>query len=227
MNIYRFDDEDEIFLAEIDAKADRRPMKPCTLNPDHPNILLGEEKPLPIVLPSIDVPDVFWTWGSSCVVTERVADLLRASSLTGFDFAPVRITRVKGRSIDYSKLPKLWELKITGWGGMASKESGILLIEARCPECGYSDYGPLEEPEKLIDESAYDGSDFFMVWPLPKYIFVTGRVREFVKHNGLKGSTFIPFNKIDFGYDGFSPGRLSFYMSKERAKELGGPLGID
>jgi hypothetical protein len=83
---------------------------------------------------------------------------------------------------------------------------------------------------KLVDELAWDGSDFFMVWPLPKFIFAADRVRSFITKQELKGVTLEPVSEMKpspFGGPGLSPGRLSDYFPKERAKEVGHPLGID
>jgi hypothetical protein len=40
----------------------------------------------------------------------------------------------------------------------------------------------------LLDQNQWDGSDFFMVWPYPKFIFITARVAEFIKKYKLTGA---------------------------------------
>jgi hypothetical protein len=120
--------------------------------------------------------------------------------------------------------PRLWELIVTGWGGMAALESGIKLIND-CDSCGNKEYSGYTNPEKVIDETQWDGSDFFMVWPLPKYIFVTDRVEKVIREEGFKGVRIVDLK--DLGpTEGFGPGRLSYYMPEARARQLGEPLGI-
>jgi|WetSurMetagenome_2_1015567.scaffolds.fasta_scaffold492134_1 hypothetical protein len=219
--------DDTFPLGEIDVDVHRRPMRKCSLNPDHPMVSLGDERLLPVILPSSEIQDFHWTWTNNCLVTDRVADLLRESDLLGYELKPATITKIKRMKHGTTEFPMIWELRVTGWGGVASEKSGIRLVEARCPDCGYSRYGPLEDPARVLGDGCWDGSDFFIIWPLPLFILVTERVRAFVKQHRLLNVTFAPFNEMNIGHRGFSPGRLSFYMSKERAKELGGPLGID
>ena len=67
-----------------------------------------------------------------------------------------------------------------------------------------------------------------MVWPLPRYIFITNRLRRLLESSKLIGFCFVALKDLPYSrYDtGFSPGRLSYYMPEKRAKELGEPLGI-
>lgn len=214
-------------LAEDDVDANRRPMRKCTINPEHILVRLGEEKPFSVILPKKISEDCIWTWTNECLLNSRVVSLLRSSSLTGFNLLPARATRVKGGSQNESELPSLWRLGTIGWGGVASPESGIRLVEPRCPECGYSQYSDIENYEKVFDVSAWDGSDFFMIWPMPKLIFMTPRATAFFTTNRIRNVTFARLKPNQIRGYGFSPGRLSFHMPAERAKQIGGPLGID
>jgi hypothetical protein len=55
---------------------------------------------------------------------------------------------------------------------MANPESGIRFNEvSSSPEYGFLRYTDLRDAEKLIDVTQWDGSDFFMVWPLPRFVF--------------------------------------------------------
>jgi hypothetical protein len=126
----------------------------------------------------------------------------------------------------HKQLPKLWELQVTGWAGMAKSESGIHLDEATsCPVCGYLNYAGLHNPEELIDVQEWDGSDFFMVWPMPRYILVSQRAFNTLRDHRLTGARLHAVSNIE-QTDGFAPGRLHYYMSDRRARELGEPLGI-
>ena len=176
---------------------------------------------LSITLPGQNVQDFVWTWQSECLLTERVLDLFRSNDFTGFEVKPVK---AKFKKTD-DKPPELWELVVTGWAGMAPLESGIKLIK-HCSACGSLKYSGCTNPEKLIVPSQWDGSDFFMVWPLPRFIFVTERVAGIIRENKLTGAVLKLPTELSFSGSGFSPGRLSYWMSEQRAKELGEAMGI-
>ena len=114
---------------------------------------------------------------------------------------------------------------MTGWAGIAPAESGVRLVE-RCDGCGHIRYSGCENSDALIDVSQWDGGDFFMVWPLPKYIFVTDRVAQLVRDNRLMGAVLERPADLRFTSGGFSPGRLSYWMPEQRAHEFGDALGI-
>lgn len=224
---YCLEDEPNSHPAEWDsAKIKSDKYENCPANPKHPKIGRLRINDLHIRLHSSKVPDIFSTWYSEFIITDKVAQIFRDNNLTGYELSPVAVTGIKYGKKDITQLPKLWELKVTGWGGFAPKESGIELIY-RCPECGWTNYSRLRNAAKLIDESQHDGSDFFIVWPLPGYIFITEKAKSVLEINRIKGVIFTPYNKLDIGKDGFTPGRLWYYMDRERAKKLGGPLGIE
>src|SRR5207249_10616975 len=104
---------------------------------------------LSVLLPGERVEDFVWTWLSECLIQDRVLNFLREQQFTGFDVKPVK-ARFKDNAA--GPPPKLWELVVTGWGGLAPPESGIELIY-RCDACGKLKYSGLSNPEKLIDES--------------------------------------------------------------------------
>jgi len=89
-------------------------------------------------------------------------------------------------------------------------------------------YKPPKDFSNLLDEKQWDGSDFFVVWPFPRFIFVTARVAEFIKKNKLTGVRLKKPKDVEIGEDsvGISPGRLSNRMPEKRAHELGDPLDI-
>ena len=173
---------------------------------------------LTIKIPNRKTDDFVWTWYSECLIQDHVLNLLTTNNFTGFEVKPVQ-TQSRVTS------PRLWELVVTGWAGLARPESGIKLLE-HCEECKYSRYSDITRPELLIDERQWDGSDFFLVWPLPKYVFDSDRVAEAVRSENWKGVEISDIKHIRCGHDGFSPGRLSYIMPESRASELGLPLGI-
>jgi hypothetical protein len=177
---------------------------------------------LSIALRGGAVQDFVCTWYSEFLVQDHGLQLFKASGLSGYQVKPVR---AKFKRQSKQQPPILWEVIVTGWAGMAPAESGIKLVE-QCPGCGYLRYSECTDIEKLIDESQWDGSDFFIVWPLPKFIFVTGRVAQVIRDNRLSGAILLPPNELDLT-GGFSPGRLSYWMPPERARQLGAGLGIE
>jgi hypothetical protein len=178
---------------------------------------------LSVALRGAGVEDFVWTWYSECLIQDHVLELFKASGFTGFDVKPVK-ARFKRPS--EHEPPRLWELIVTGWAGMASGESGIRLLE-RCEGCGHTVYSGIKNLGAVIDASKWDGSDFFIVWPLPKFIFVTERVAQVIRHSRLTGAVLKEPRDVNLSGDTLGGGRLSYWMPEDRARELGGPLGID
>ena len=109
--------------------------------------------------------------------------------------------------------------------GCAGSECSGIHEVLRCPVCGKLEYSKLLHPEKLINLQAWDGSDFFIVWPLPRYIFVTERVVKLFETHKLSGARFTQEMDPTVG-EGYGPGRLSYWMPEDRAHFLGDPLDI-
>lgn len=180
----------------------------CPKNPEHDISHSGRQGPLTVELPTADTDDFVWTWGSECLITDEVLQLFKREAITGFTAEPVTVAKVKrGRRQD---APRLHEVVVTGWGGQASAESGITLIE-RCPGCGHEKYGPILNWARAIDESKWDGSDLFVVWPAPVYIFATERAADIIERHELTGVRVVPISEAETGYptsvmDGFTPG---------------------
>jgi len=91
----------------------------CSLDPEHRRAGRRLDNP-PLVLPGRTVDDFVWTWLSECLIQNHVLRLFREYHLTGFDVKPVE-TRFKKASAE--EPPKLWELVVTGWAGIAEPES--------------------------------------------------------------------------------------------------------
>jgi hypothetical protein len=179
---------------------------------------------LSVTLRGKGVEDFVWTWHGECMIQDHVLDLFRRSGFTGFDVKPAK---ARFKSPAAQSPPRLWEVVVTGWAGMASMESGITLVE-HCPGCGHLNYSPCRNPASLIDRSKWDGSDFFMVWPMPGFILVTDRVAQTIHGSRLRGAVLKRVEDLHFSDDyGFSPGRLSHWMPADRASALGAALGID
>lgn len=182
---------------------------------------------LSVVLPRLTVEDVVWTYYGECLVQNRVVDLFRRLGFTGYERRPVR---ARFNQLSRAAPPELWELWATGWGGMAPPKSGVKVVD-HCKVCKSTVYSSCSTLAQAFDKTQWDGSDFFFVWPLPKYIWVTERVAQYIRRHKLKGVRLRPPEQVVFrmperGF-GFSPARLSYYLPEARAKELGEALGID
>jgi hypothetical protein len=194
----------------------------CPVTPDHHRA--GRRVgPLRITLERGPVPDLVWTSGSGLLVTDQVRDLFHTNHLTGFNLLPAH-ARWKRRQANTPPPPTLWEVQTIGWAGVARPESGIRLVE-RTPCCDHLRYSTCEVPSLLIDEREWDGSDFFMVWPLPLFHFVTERAARVILEHELTGGVLLDLADIELNY-GFSPGRLSYWMPEGRAHLLGDAFGI-
>ena len=180
---------------------------------------------LHLILPSSKLPSIFWTWGSECLITGETAELFAKDHLSGYRLAPVVITRIKRGETPLSSIPPIYPLRPQGWAGLARQESGVKLI-SRCSGCGWNQWTIPTNPGMLVDESQWDGSDFSIVWPLPSKILISEQVVELVRKYRLRQAVVNPLFDLKFVWHTLSPGSLTNWFDKERAEELGGPLGI-
>lgn len=176
---------------------------------------------------SVDLPidferDFIWTWHSDCLVTKHAVEVFNENRLTGFETRPVT-ARFRQSLLDP---PELFELCVTGWAGIAPLASGVRLIE-RCEYCGLLVYSNFRDPSKLIDPALWDGSDVFMVWPLPRFVLLSDRAKRVIERSDLEGAIYVPVEQLPVSDRTLGPGRLSYRMPKERAYELGGLYGIE
>ncbi len=143
--------------------------------------------PLAIVLPSADVQDFVWLWGSGCLVTEKVNRLFHRSGLTGYKLEPATVASVKRKKDRGRPVPKLWQLEPTGT--VRASASAGLYVKERCEACGYIRYSAYEHGLP-VDESTWDGSDFFRFeeWG---GLYVTERVKDVVERHALTGVAFV------------------------------------
>ena len=195
----------------------------CPVDPGHQR---GGKRvtDLSVVLPSLSVEDFVWTWNSECLVQDPVLKLLQAEGVSGFE---VRRAAARFAHEPDIPAPELWELVVTGWGGVAPEKSGVKLdTTASCRSCGLLIYSNFSDPSQLIDRSQWDGSDIFIVWPLPKFIFVTDRVAQLIRKYKLTGVFLQRPDELQARSSTVSPGRLSYRMPYARARELGEHLGI-
>ncbi len=175
---------------------------------------------LSVDLPALNMPDFVWTWYSECLIKDSVRDILLKEEVTGYELKRAS-TFVNNESVTN---PRFWELTVKGWGGVAGAKSGIKLI-SECLYCGHRVYSCFSNARKLIDYSQWDKSDFFIIWPMPRYIFVTERLRSILQQHRLSGFSLSPSSKLECSGT-LTPGRLSYWMPEERAREIGTDLEI-
>jgi len=150
--------------------------------------------------------------------------VLRASGVSGFAVRSVDARFQKRRS---QTPPEFWELVVTGWGGVAPPDSGILLNASKsCAICGHLVYSTFTDPTRLINRASWDGSDIFIVWPLPGFYFVTDRLAKVIRSEEFTGVSMTDVSEIKTHTSELSPGRLSYWFDADAARRIGGPLGI-
>ncbi len=168
------------------------------------------------------VRDFTWAWGGDILVSLATLSLFEKHRVTGFETRRTQISYPK--AID-AKPPDLFELIVTGWGGLAAAAAGVSLARY-CPGCGHKVYA-IAEPSRLIDPGTWDGSDLFIVWPLPRFRFASDRLAAIIRQEGMSGVDLIPAPDIptDRGVH-VTPGTLAMHMPEDRARKLAGSLGI-
>jgi hypothetical protein len=152
--------------------------------------------------------DISWTWMSDCLIGRYLSNILVSSGVTGFRTRSIEIT-VSGKAVDHD----LEELMPIGWGGIANRKSGVELLES-CPACGYLRYSGVTDWSNLVDSSEWDGSDIFMVWPLPKYILITEKVRHILEANRIQEMTITSLSSMKPQDSELSPGRVGDWLPR-------------
>lgn len=154
------------------------------------------------IKPSGQPSDISWTQYSECIITGKVRKFLADQGFTGWTTVPARVAG----SDDHQDL---WRLLVTGWGGLADPASGTKLIR-RCEACDHPVFSGWSQAEKFLDRRNWDGSDFFVVWPLPLFIWVSDRVFEALIERDFSGTFFRSFDELT-SFPTLSPGWPSHY----------------
>jgi hypothetical protein len=109
---------------------------------------------------------------------------------------------------------------------MAKPKSGIKRLDF-CPHCKKVKYSSWNNAHELMNEAQWDGSDFFMIWPMPRSIFVTSRVVQAIEEAKLTGCRFVDIGDVRTASGTLMPGPLSEYMSEKLARARGKACGIE
>jgi hypothetical protein len=166
--------------------------------------------------------DFTWTWLNDLLVLPRVIELFDKYRVTGFEAKRAKVSYPK--SIKASP-PDMFELVVTGWGGFAAPAAGVTLVKW-CPACEHKNYA-IAEPSRLIDPAAWDGSDLFIVWPLPGYRFASDRLAGILRQERVTGIDLLPAPKLPTKRGAHvGPGTLTTSMPEHRARELDQRFGV-
>jgi hypothetical protein len=186
----------------------------CPSNPEHNRggMRLGE---LDVRLTRRPKPSsVVWTWYGELLATSEVVELLNFHGLTGFEARPVT-ARFRGGEVSRDCLH---ELVITGWGGLPAVGADVRRLD-HCANCGLSVYSCFRNGACLIDPLQWAGSDFFFVWPAPRFIFITRRVAEVMKISRMTGWSIQELSEVSC-ISQLTPGPLHQWLPANRLVEL-------
>jgi hypothetical protein len=193
------------------------PYRRITCAAGHLSVRQSNFGELSVKLPVRSLTDFESTWDSRVVISERALQALKGNNVTGFEVRPVEAQYDTPTDIEP---PPLFELAVTGWGGMAAPDAGIHLI-ASCRACQHREYR-IADPTRIVDPATWDGSDLFMIWPLPAYPFVSNRLARILRRERLSGVELLPASRIDLKPgDRLTPGPLGTFMPENRALEIG------
>jgi hypothetical protein len=171
--------------------------------------------------------DIIWAGFWTCLISDPVLRLFQTEGVTGFDAYPADARLMFPHEPNEATY---WQISVSGWGGFVHPDSGIHQVFDPT-RAGKLLYSPCTNPETIIDTSQWDGSDFFIVWPLPMYWWISPKVVGLLEKHRLKRYEMAPPADLRFGSPvadniGFMPGRLRHYFEDERARLIGESLGI-
>jgi hypothetical protein len=90
-------------------------------------------------------------------------------------------------------------------------------------ECGFCKrrvFSGHTNPNQLFNFEDWDGSDLFMIWPLPRYIMASGATRDVISHHRFTGVTVKPLATLPMPIAGtLTPGNLGDWLEADRVEE--------
>ena len=76
-------------------------------------------------------------------------------------------------------------------------------------------------PERLLNIERWDSTDMFLIWPVPRYVMVTGRVRDFILDSKYTGVRLRELGELPLVVAGtLSPGKLRDWFYEERVRAI-------
>jgi len=166
---------------------------------------------------------MIWGWTGGCAVHESLLAEYEQEGFTGYRTKPATILFRDGQESNEYR-----EFIVTGWAGVASRESGVQLLE-ECPGCFRRQYSAIKDYDRLIDWDQWTGEDFFIVWPMPRFALVTKRVSAWLKRRKVKSFSLSRLEDIPdiVANLGFTVVSLSESIPEDLAIKYGGPLGLE
>jgi hypothetical protein len=196
----------------------------CPLNAGLPSQHATRQRwtnPIKAIGPIHRMTDIEWTVYHDLLIERDIVEKLQAAQFSGIEFRPAELYTTTETPIGR----EVFHLKVTGWGGMASPESGIHVIK-ECPQCKRRVFSGFTDPEKLFTGDAWDGSDFFIIWPMPKFIFVTDRVADWIIKSEYSGVRVKPLEKFQKSLaNTYTPGHLHDWFDDAKLAEIMERLG--
>jgi hypothetical protein len=186
----------------------------CRGNPNHTERQTRPHQ-LRLIVPSPPLTDFQWTPYEEAIVSSNVVTVFQASGLIGYEFRKIQALNTMGEPTNR----ELYEMRITGWGGTARRQSGVRVLE-ECGFCKRRVFSGCTNPNQLFNFEDWDGSDLFMIWPLPRYIMASGAAREVIVHHRFTGVTVKPLEKLPVPIAGtLTPGNLRDWLDGDRVGE--------
>jgi hypothetical protein len=177
---------------------------------------------LQIIADPLALKDFAWTWYTELLMSPKALKVFEKHRVTGFDVRPVVAQYPKPIKV---QPPELYEVIVTGWAGLPSAEAKLTVTRS-CKACGDTHYA-IGEPSKILDPSAWDGSDLFMVWPFPRHPFASDRLASVIRQEKLSGVKLLPPGAIDMEPGAaIHAGSLFAWLPEERAEVLSRQLGV-
>jgi len=156
----------------------------------------------------------FFSSSSTLVLHNSIFDSFRDAGLTGWNANPTLIRLRNGEVLqNYS------ELFVSGFGGIASEETGCRLIW-RCPDCGVTRYSPGFDHGRAYREAKPGGEDFFFVWPLFLQVVCTHKAKTVLERFNLNGLTFRDVDAIEEKLDFYGDAPPPPYLSTPAKAEI-------
>jgi hypothetical protein len=206
-------------MARVDRESRPMPWVRCPVDPTHDRG--GGYDPFVLKLRS--PPKDFisgWATGHQC--SAQVKERIEAAGLTGVRFRETTIKiAYKGRRETLS----YFDLEPMGFAGLPPRDAGLRQL-AHCPACKYR-YLQIDNLKQLVNPSAWDGSDFFWVWPLSSVLLMSERAANLFKAQNFSGVRVIREDEIYFSWNRFGAMQLSDRYDDETAKKLAASIGIE
>src|SRR5271165_773406 len=175
---------------------------------------LRKSTPSEVLLDPKHHDDFLWTWYHDVFVRDHVAAALRDSGLNGFELLP---TIVMSGSPDRG-LPRLWELRVTGFAGFASSKMKVEKMQY-CERHRAATYKLDGSFFEMIDPMKWDGSDLFTVWPFPLLYIASEKFMDFYRKMHFTGVEFEPvLERLHLGQA--SPGLPEQWFSPNNVDRL-------